>query len=167
MSASRKPDFNHESAHPECVICRKQRGELPLPGGPIYTDDLVFACHAQLWDEQPDQYLGWLVLETRRHTPDLTSLTEEEAVQIGKIAWRIAGILKDELKAAKVYLFVMGEGVAHFHMHLLPRYPDTPREYWGPSVDEWPDAPRGGEREIEQLCRKLIERINLDKINLP
>ncbi len=30
-----------------------------------------------------------------------------------------------------------------FHVHLVPRYPGTPREYWGMQVDEWPDAPKG------------------------
>jgi diadenosine tetraphosphate (Ap4A) HIT family hydrolase len=71
----------------------------------------------------------------------------------------IAHALKEELMAEKVYAFVIGEGVAHFHMHLLPRYPDTPREYWGSKVDEWPDAPRGGEAEISELCTKLHKRI--------
>jgi hypothetical protein len=28
-------------------------------------------------------------------------------------------------------------------------------EFWGPLVDEWPDAPRGGETEIAALCDRL------------
>ncbi len=154
---SHSPASSGDSA---CLICRKQRGEIDLPGGPIYSDELVFACHAHLWDEKPDQYLGWLVLETRRHTPDLTSLTEQEAVQIGKMARLLARTLKEELKAEKIYLFVIGEGIAHFHMHLLPRYPETPREYWGSRVDEWPGAPRGGERAIAELSRNLGSCLN-------
>jgi histidine triad (HIT) family protein len=151
---------------PDCIICRKHRGDFNIPGGSIYSDDLVFACHAHLWDDKPDQYLGWLVLETRRHTPDLTSLTEAEALQIGRWARQLALILKDEVKAEKVYVFVIGEGVAHFHMHLIPRYPDAPREYWGSRVDEWPEAPRGGEAEIAALCSTLRKRIeSLDRSN--
>jgi diadenosine tetraphosphate (Ap4A) HIT family hydrolase len=90
----------------------------------------------------------------------LTSLTEQEAVHIGKMARRLARILKDELEAEKIYLFVIGEGIAHFHMHLLPRYPETPREYWGSRVDEWPEAPRGGEAEIAELSRNLRSRLD-------
>jgi histidine triad (HIT) family protein len=34
------------------------------------------------------------------------------------------------------------------HLHLLPRYPGTPREYWWDRVDGWPDARSGIEPEI-------------------
>ena len=40
-------------------------------------------------------------------------------------------------------------------MHIVPRYPGAPHEYWGTQVDEWPDAPRGGPQEIEALCTRL------------
>jgi hypothetical protein len=49
--------------------------------------------------------------------------------------------------------------VPHLHLHLLPRYPDTPRAYWGPSIDEWPDAPKGVEREIEVLCERIRDSL--------
>jgi hypothetical protein len=35
--------------------------------------------------------------------------------------------------------------------------PGGPREYWGPKVDEWPDAPRGGEAEIAPVADRLRE----------
>jgi len=54
-----------------------------------------------------------------------------------------------------VYTFVIGDGVPHFHMHVVPRYPGAPREYWGVHVDEWPGAPRGGPPEIVALCARL------------
>ena len=50
---------------------------------------------------------------------------------------------------------IMGHNVPHFHLHLLPRYPGTPREFWGLRVDEWPGAPHGGEAEIADLCDRL------------
>jgi len=37
----------------------------------------------------------------------------------------------------------------------VPRYPGTPREYWGVRVDEWPGAPRGDLEEIADLCERL------------
>ena len=43
----------------------------------------------------------------------------------------------------------------HLHLHLIPRYPGAPREYWGMRVDEWPDAPRGEAAEIAALCEQL------------
>jgi histidine triad (HIT) family protein len=50
---------------------------------------------------------------------------------------------------------VIGDGVPHLHVHLLPRYPGTPREYWWTRVDQWPQALRGGIAEIEGLVRDL------------
>lgn len=39
---------------------------------------------------------------------------------------------------------------------LLPRYVGTPREYWWDRVDEWPDAPRGGEQAVVHLVERLV-----------
>jgi len=38
---------------------------------------------------------------------------------------------------------------------VIGRYPGAPREYWGPKVDDWPEAPRGGEAEIAQVADRL------------
>ena len=57
--------------------------------------------------------------------------------------------------AEHVYAFVIGDGVPHVHVHLIGRYPGAPREYWGPRVDEWPDAPHGGEQEIAQVAARV------------
>lgn len=59
------------------------------------------------------------------------------------------------LLAEHVYEFVLGDNVPHFHVHIVPRYPGTPREYWGTRVDEWPDAPGGGPQEIAALCERV------------
>ena len=54
-----------------------------------------------------------------------------------------------------VYAFVLGDGVPHLHVHVIGRNPGPPRSYWGPRVDEWPDAPRGDEDEIAALAERL------------
>jgi hypothetical protein len=38
---------------------------------------------------------------------------------------------------------------------VVPRYPDTPREYWGVRLSQWPDAPRGGIDAITAICNRL------------
>jgi hypothetical protein len=42
----------------DCFICRKHRGEISIPGGPIYQDDLLYAGHIAIPDEQTSVYLG-------------------------------------------------------------------------------------------------------------
>ena len=55
--------------------------------------------------------------------------------------------------------FVLGHAVPHLNIWTVPRYPGTPREYWGLRVDAWPQAPRGGSEETAALCERV--RANL------
>lgn len=68
---------------------------------------------------------------------------------------RASRALRDVARAEHVYAAVIGDRLPHLHVHLLPRYPGTPREYWWDGVDEWPDARRGQEPEIAMLVRDL------------
>ena len=57
-------------------MCRKHSGEVTVPGGAIYEDDLVHMSHAQLWQDEVEHYLGHLFVETQRHVPGLADLDE-------------------------------------------------------------------------------------------
>ena len=139
----------------DCLICAKQRGEFVVPGGAIYADEWVYASHAHFAVGQDTAYLGWLVVETRRHIPGLAELSDAEGQALGLLATRLSRALKAITNAEHVYAFVIGHGVPHMHMHLLPRYPGTPREYWGMRIDEWPEAPQGDEWQIAALCEQV------------
>lgn len=142
-----------------CIICDKHRGCFEVPGGAIFQDELVYASHAHLSEAQRTVYLGWLVVETRRHIPGLAELSDDEAQALGLLVGRLSRALKAILRAEHVYLFVMGHGVPHLHLHLIARYPGTPPAYWGTNIDEWPEAPRGDAGDIIALCERL--RANL------
>lgn len=139
----------------DCFICRKHRGDVSVPGGAIYEDELIYAGHAQLRDGHTTAYLGYLMVETKRHAPGLADLNDDEAQALGLMAARLSRALKVSEGAEHVYAFVLGDGVPHLHIHLVPRYPGAPRDYWGVHVDEWPAAPRGGPQEIKALCERL------------
>lgn len=138
-----------------CFICRKHRGEIESPGGAVYEDDLVFAGHAFIPDGKESAYLGMLLLEPRRHVANWIELSDAEGEALGRAAARLSRALASVCRAEHVYSFVLGHSVDHLHMFLVPRYPGTPRAFWGLNVDDWPDAPRGGKEEIEKLCEKL------------
>lgn len=147
----------HEQQQTDCFICRKHRGEIAVPGGPIYEDDLLYAAHigrTQPLDEQ-DVYLGYLMVETKRHIPGLADLTNIESQALGLLITRLSRALKATEEAEHIYAFVLGDHVPHLHIHIVPRYPGAPREYWGTHVDEWPDAPHGGTKEIAALATRL------------
>ena len=139
----------------DCFICRKHRGEVSLPGGAIYEDALVYAGHAQIREGQTVAYLGYLMVEPKRHVPGLPDLTDIEAQALGLLVARVSRALEASAGAKHVYAFVLGDLVPHLHVHMVPRYPNAPREYWGVHVDEWPNAPHGGPREITDLCARL------------
>ncbi|GAP13278.1 diadenosine tetraphosphate (Ap4A) hydrolase [Longilinea arvoryzae] len=138
-----------------CFICRKHNGEIDSPGGAVYEDEWVFAGHAFIPDGKDTAYLGMLLLEPKRHVANWIDLSDAEGEAMGRAAARIARALKKVCRAEHVYTFVLGHSIDHLHMFIIPRYPDTPREFWGLNVDDWPGAPRGGIEEIEDLCEDL------------
>lgn len=133
----------------------KHRGDVKVPGGAIYQDDLVFASHSQLADGETDHCLGHVFLEPKRHIAELGDLTDSEAKAIGLLTRDLARALMQTEGITHLYSFVFGDHVPHLHIHMIGRYPGAPREYWGMKVDEWPEAPRGDEVEIEQLVDRL------------
>lgn len=138
-----------------CFICRKHQGDVEVPGGAIYEDDLLYAGHAQIRDGQMTAYLGYLMIEPKRHVASLAELDDGEAKALGLLASRLSRALKASEGAEHVYAFALGDHVPHLHLHLVPRYPGAPREYWGVRVDEWPEAPRGGPGEMATVCERL------------
>jgi diadenosine tetraphosphate (Ap4A) HIT family hydrolase len=153
------------STNPDCLICRKQRREFAVPGGPIFVDETLYAWHAHLQNDETQVYLGWLILETRRHVLGLADLSDGEAGAVGRMAARLSRALIAATGAEHIYAFVLGHHVSHFHLHLLPRYPGTPREFWGMRVDEWPDAPKGGEAEVADLVKRLQQALQAQPVD--
>ena len=146
----------------ECLVCRKHRGEISEPGGAIYDDGLVRAGHTLLGPHGAPAYLGYLFVEPKRHAAGFADLTDREAQALGVLVARLSRALTRGGGAEHVYAFVLGDHVPHLHVHLVPRYPNTPREYWGVEVTGWPDAPRGGPDEIAALCDRLRAHVARD-----
>ncbi len=134
-----------------CPICEKHRGVGPLVGELLYEDESVLAFHAPA--AAVDGYLGYLFVETRRHVRGLADLADAEATAVARLVSALARGLERE-GAASVYSFVF-DHIPHHHVHVVARYPGTPPEFAGPRVNEWPEAPRGGDAAIGALCRRL------------
>jgi histidine triad (HIT) family protein len=143
----------------ECFVCRKhrERGSL-VPGGFVGEDELVVVSHAAPWPAGASNrptYLGYLFVEPRRHAPGLADLTDAEARAVGWWCTRASRALREAAGAEHVYAKVIGDGVPHLHVHLVARYPGTPREYWQDKVTQWPEASRGLVPEITDFVRSL------------
>ena len=144
----------------DCIVCRKHGGLEVVFGGVIFENDLIYISHAQLWGDETNHYLGHIFVEPKRHAPMLSDLNKSEAEMIGFYTSLIAKALVETEGAEHVYSFVIGDHVPHVHVHVIGRYPGAPREYWGPKVDEWPNAPQGTEVEIRQVSERIRVFLN-------
>lgn len=138
----------------DCFICEKHAGNIQTAGTIIYEDDIVYVGHID--QAGKPSYLGHIMIDLKRHVPTLGDMTIEEAQAFGVMMARLSKALVESEKAEHVYSLVSGNSVPHLHMHLVPRYPNTPKQYWGPfDVYAWEDAPMGDENEITALCIRL------------
>jgi diadenosine tetraphosphate (Ap4A) HIT family hydrolase len=141
----------------ECLVCREIRGDIPIPGGFLANEELTVGFHMPPLDEVGNQrpYLGHLLIVTRRHVARFADLTEDEGAAVGRMAARLARTLCEAGGAEWVYSAVIGTGMPHFHLHLLPRYPETPHEVRWYAVDEWEGGRHGGADEIAAFVARL------------
>ena len=142
----------------DCLVCGEHRGAISVPGGFLVENDQVIAFHAPPLPENPEPYLGHLLVTTRRHVPGLGQLTPQEGAALGVALTRLSAAL-ESCGASRVYLAAVGHHQPHVHVHLVPRYPETPVDVAWHQVDEWAGARRGGAAEIEQLVADLSERM--------
>jgi diadenosine tetraphosphate (Ap4A) HIT family hydrolase len=135
----------------ECAICRKHSGIGAGAEEPLYADPHVLAFHAPAGIVRG--YLGYVFVETRRHVRGLADRSDEEGCAEARLVGRLARALEAE-GAEHVYTFCF-DHLPHHHVHVVARYPGTPREFWGPQVDEWDGAPRGDPEEVAAFSARL------------
>ena len=148
----------------ECLVCRELGGDVAVPGGFLLEDAAAVAFHYPPLEEVGNSrpYLGHLLVVTRRHVARLGELTEDESAAVGRMGARLARALTEAGGAEWVYSAVIGTGTPHFHQHLLPRYPDTPRDTPWHSVDEREGGRHGGAHEIAVLVARLQTSLDGD-----
>ncbi|MGY3718482.1 HIT family protein [Sutcliffiella cohnii] len=137
-----------------CFICNKHAGNIETEGVTIYEDEFVYVGHMDR-NGKPN-YLGHIMIDLKRHAPTLAEMTMEEAAAFGMIMAKVSKALKESENAEHIYSFVAGDAVPLLHMHLVARYPNTPKEYWGPwDVYNWDGAPMGDNNDVISLCNRL------------
>ena len=143
---------------PACDVCREIAGEIELPGGLLWDTELVVAFHVPPLNESRPM-LGHVLITPRRHADTWADLTREEASHVGAAAATIGDALRAVTNAERLYSAVIGHHTPHFHLHLFPRYPNTPEEYSFLRVDEWEGSPSGGVEQITTFVADLREAL--------
>ncbi|MGH7763257.1 MAG: HIT family protein [Candidatus Dormibacteraceae bacterium] len=106
----------------ECVFCAIIRGESPASF--TYQDDNLVA----FMDVQPITH-GHMLVVPREHAVLMADLNDSVAMRSFRVARKMASIARAILGAGGVNLFVADGEVAfqdvpHFHVHVIPRYPN-------------------------------------------
>jgi len=142
----------------DCLVCREVACEVELPGGFLLDEEYLIAFHLFPQQGAEEIYLGWLVVAARRHAPGFEDLEDKEAAAVGVSISRLSRALRN-VGADHVFAARIGTGEPHLHVHLLPRYPETPRDLPWHSVDEWEGARRGGTAEVTAFVNQLREHL--------
>jgi diadenosine tetraphosphate (Ap4A) HIT family hydrolase len=79
----------------------------------------------------PTPLRGWLVLTSDRHARAWYDLQAAELAALGPLAARVMAAQRVALRAEHVYAFAIGDQLEHFHLHLVPRFADTPERLRG------------------------------------
>lgn len=106
----------------ECIFCAILRGDSPASF--TYEDDSVVA----FMDVQPITR-GHMLVVPREHAVLMSDLNETVAMRSFRVARKLSSIVRSSLGASGVNLFVADGEVAfqdvpHFHVHVIPRYPN-------------------------------------------
>jgi diadenosine tetraphosphate (Ap4A) HIT family hydrolase len=102
---------------------------------------------------------GWLVLASEQHARGWYDLPGAALAALGPLAARVMQAQRRALGAEHVYAFAIGDVLLHFHLHLIPRFADTPARlrgrgcFEGRPEDMRPDAEllAAAERVVAEL----------------
>ena len=120
------------------MFCEVIRAEAPASFA--YQDDTVVA----IMDIQPITQ-GHMLVVPREHAVLMSDLNETVAMRTFRVARKLASVVRRTLGASGVNLFVADGEVAfqdvpHFHVHVIPRYPNDGFGLTFPHTYEHPPA---------------------------
>ena len=116
----------------ECLFCKIVSGEIP--SAKVYEDDRVFA----FMDINPINE-GHLLLVPKNHVATIYEIGPEDLTAVMAVAQKLARAQADILNMPGLNL-VQNNGrpanqvVDHFHVHLVPRWPDDSWSHWQGSL---------------------------------
>ena len=140
----------------ECLICTKHEGRGSLAGPVAWaTEEMVVTHQAPAADGLG--FLGYLLVEPRRHVATWDLLTIDEAQKMATAAWAAARALRTLLDVEGVFTAIIGRQVPHVHQHVFVRHVGTPTDLrWDESPD-WGGAPRRTLDELDEFARHVGE----------
>ena len=125
-----------------CIFCKIVKGEMPAMK--IYEDEKVLA----FLDINPVNFGHTLVIP-KEHYEMMTDTPDEVLAYVFKRVNLLMKNIKVAMEANYVALAVTGVDVAHFHVHLIPRY------YTDGLATFWPTK-QYGDGELTATAEKIL-----------
>jgi diadenosine tetraphosphate (Ap4A) HIT family hydrolase len=111
---------------------------------------------------------GWLVLVARRHVEAIDELTDDEAVELGRLIRRASIALREVTGCIKTYViqFAEHEDHPHVHFHIVPRMEDQPEDRRSVRIFGYLGVPNE-ERVPEERMNEISARIQSILLSMP
>ncbi len=138
-----------------CIECEVAAGRHDPTGGLVLATER-FVAHALLG---PSPLPGWMVLAPRRHARWWWELDETESAEIGGFARRIFLAQREALGAVHGYAIALGDQLHHMHLHLVPRFADTPPALKGRAAFEAGPEHHRSEVEIRTAAEAVARAL--------
>lgn len=138
----------------ECLVCAEVSDRVPIPGGHLEDSEFVTVFHSPIVKPAVDVFMGYLFVVSKRHAPGFADLNSAEAAAVGLAIARWSRAL-EMAGAERVYVLRLGHGVDHLHVHLVPRWPETPSDVPWTQVDEWPGTRRVNAASAAKFATEL------------
>ncbi len=138
-----------------CIACDVVRGARRTPGG-ILAAEGGLVLHALA---DPSPLRGWVVLTSERHARAWPDLDGAALAALSPLAARVMAAQRAALGAEHAYAFSIGDAVRHFHLHLVPRYPDTPERLRGRRCFEGRPEDMLAEPELEAAASAIATAV--------
>jgi diadenosine tetraphosphate (Ap4A) HIT family hydrolase len=132
-----------------CVICSKHK-DVSRQSLIVYSDENWVVYHSL-----DTNILGYFCVEPKRHFLDLSDATAEEAAGYGPLLLKLMSAVRAVVDPLRIYTFSLGETVAHYHLHVIPRRHDFPRTYSGRGIMSYPTTPGADPALMEEVCRRV------------
>jgi len=108
----------------------------------------------------PSPVAGWVVISSERHVRAWYDLDAEPARELGPFAARVMRAQREVLGAEHAYAFAIGDVLRHFHLHLVPRFAQTPQRLWGRAAFDAAPADHRPAEELEAAARALAAALS-------
>lgn len=135
-----------------CNICNKHNSNSEYL---IHESDDLIVSHMPPSPEHPEVYLGYCFIESKKHITDISLLSDAQAQLIGLWTKKLSQAHTLLFKAERTYYFKFADITPHFHVHLYPRHPGTPKDLIGEAVRFWPDGPKADSEKIKKICKEM------------